>query len=82
MVIEEVLKGIIASNKQYRERFAGITSRTVSAIVRGTPDEFSDIIRAAADLEQGDYGGAQSMEDRDTDGPAGVPLAAAPPVGE
>jgi len=82
MGIEETLQGIIASNKQDRERFAGITSRTVSAIVRGTPDEFSDIIRAAADPEQGDDGGAQSMEDRDTDGPAGVPLTATSPVGE
>ena len=82
MSIEATLQGIIESNKQDRERFAGITSRTVSAIVRGTPDEFSDIIRSAANPEQGDVCGAEQMEDRDTDGTAGIPGVATSPVGE
>lgn len=73
MTIESVVQQFLNDAAQDRERFAKIASRTVSAVLRGTPDDFSDIIRDATgdpDVSAGD--GPSSVESGSTVGGVGV----------
>jgi len=58
----------ITRNQQFRTRSEKLASRTVSAIVRNAPDEFSDIIRDASIDGTSEEGGVVPLETGDAHG--------------
>lgn len=69
---------MVSENRQSRERFEGIASRTVSAITQGDTNDLSNIIRDVTG--EGKEGGAVSVEAGDSNGAAGDQLADTPPA--
>lgn len=63
---------LVSENRQSRERFEGIASRTVSAITQGNTDDLTNIIR---DITGGESS-AESLEAGDVDGAVGDSVAA------
>ena len=76
MTIEEILQKLIADGERERERFERLASRTASAIIRNTPDEFTEIVRDAAyasGFQEGHPGEVEpAVEAGDTDGGGGL----------
>lgn len=74
MDVESTLRSIISANRQSRERFEQIASRTVDAIFQGDRDELGNIIRDATSDDSGasQESGPESMEAGNVDGIDGV----------
>ena len=47
MTVEETLRKMIVDGARDRARFERLASRTASAIVRNTPDDFTEIVQSA-----------------------------------
>ena len=75
--LSDIMTRLVSENRQSRERFEGIASRTVSAITQGNTDDLTAIIR---DI-QGGESSAEPVEVRSTDGVTGDSGAAASSVG-
>lgn len=58
---------MVSDNQQSRERFGGIASRTVSAVIQGNTDDLSNIIRDVTDSGSGPKVGAEPVEAGNTD---------------
>ena len=76
MTVEETLQKLIGDGARERARFERLASRTASAIVRNTPDEFTEIVRDAtysSEFPDGRPGEIEpSLETGVTDGTDGV----------
>ena len=70
--IEKTVQSILQANKQSRERFERLASRTVDAIFRSDRDELDNIIRDAADFGSSTEGGLEPLETGDVDGDFGI----------
>ena len=75
--LKTILEKLVSDNRQSRERFEGIASRTVSAITQGNSDDLTAIIR---DITGGESG-AEPVETGVTDGTDGNQSTAASPDG-
>ena len=62
---------MVSENQQSRERFGGIASRTVSAVIQGNTDDLSSIIRDVTNSGSGPEVGAEPVETGNTDGTDG-----------
>ena len=70
--LQTILAKLVSENRQSRERFEAIASRTVFAVSKGDTNELSDIIRAVThDAETAGEGGAGSVETGKPDGTDG-----------
>jgi hypothetical protein len=69
--LETILAKLVSDNQQSRERFGGIASRTVSAVMTGNTNELNSIIRDVTDSKSSDEISSESMEAGSTDGAAG-----------
>ena len=74
--LQDIMARMVSQNRQSRERFEGIASRTVSAVIEGNTDELTNIIRDVANSEQGGEVSNQPMEAGSADGLAGNQVAA------
>ena len=72
---------MVSENQQSRERFGGIASRTVSAVIQGNTDDLSSIIRDVTDSGSGPEVGAEPVETGNTDGTDGNQGTAEPSSG-
>ena len=70
--LEAVLAKLVSENKAARERFEGVASRTVSAIMRGDSDGLNNIVRQLASDEEAGESSAEPLEDGNPDGTAGA----------
>lgn len=70
--LQDIMTRLVSENRQSRERFEGIASRTVSAITQGNTDDLTNIIR---DITGGESS-AESLEAGDVDGAVGDSVAA------
>ncbi len=75
--LQDIMTRLVSENRQSRERFEGIASRTVSAITQGNTDDLTSIIR---DITGGESS-AEPVETGDADGAVGDSVAAEPSVG-
>jgi len=78
--LQSILTRLVSDNRQSRERFGGIASRTVSAVMQGNTDELNNIIRDVATAESSGESGDKPLETGDTDGPSGDQGNAGSPV--
>lgn len=80
--LQTLLSKMVSENQKARERFARTASRTISAVAQGNADELTNIIRDAESEYFGESKevGAEQVEDRDTDGVAGVSSSEASPI--
>ena len=62
---------MVSENQQSRERFGGIASRTVSAVIQGNTDDLNNIIRDVTNSGSGPEVGADPVETGNTDGTVG-----------
>jgi hypothetical protein len=69
--LETILAKLVSDNQQSRERFGGIASRTVSAVMTGNTNELNIIIRDVTDSKSSDEISSEPMEAGSTDGAAG-----------
>jgi len=53
---------MVSENQQSRERFGGIASRTVSAVMTGDTNELNSIIRDVTDSQSSDESSGQPVE--------------------
>ena len=60
--LETILAKLVSENQQSRERFGGIASRTVSAVIQGNTDDLSSIIRDVTNSESSDEISGQPVE--------------------
>ena len=65
--LETILAKLVSDNQQSRERFGGIASRTVSAVMQGNTDELNNIIRDVATAESGGESSDKPVETGDAD---------------
>ena len=72
---------MVSENQQSRERFVGIASRTVSAVIQGNTDDLSNIIRDVTNSGSGPEVGAEPVENGNTDGTDGNQGTAEPSSG-
>ena len=72
---------MVSENQQSRERFGGIASRTVSAVIQGNTDDLSSIIRDVTNSGSGPEVGAEPVEVGNTDGTDGNQGTAEPSSG-
>lgn len=72
---------MVSENQQSRERFGGIASRTVSAVIQGNTDDLSNIIRDVTNSGSGPEVGAEPVENGNTDGTDGNQGTAEPSSG-
>ena len=72
---------MVSDNQQSRERFGGIASRTVSAVIQGNTDDLSNIIRDVTNSGSGPEVGAEPVENGNTDGTDGNQGTAEPSSG-
>lgn len=77
--LEAIVARLVRENQADRERFAGIASRTVSAILSGDSDGLNNIIRQFASSEETGEGGVEPLEAGDVDGTTGIPSDGEPP---
>ena len=69
--LQTILAKLVSENQQSRERFGGIASRTVSAVIQGNTDDLSNIIRDVTNSGSGPEVGAEPVETGNTDGTDG-----------
>ena len=79
--LETILAKLVSENQQSRERFGGIASRTVSAVIQGNTDDLSSIIRDVTNSGSGPEVGAEPVETGNTDGTDGNQGTAEPSSG-
>lgn len=72
---------MVSDNQQSRERFGGIASRTVSAVIQGNTDDLNNIIRDVTNSGSGPEVGAEPVETGNTDGTDGNQGTAEPSSG-
>ena len=72
---------MVSENQQSRERFGGIASRTVSAVIQGNTDDLSNIIRDVTDSQPRDESSSEPVEVGNTDGTDGNQGTAEPSSG-
>ena len=61
--LQKIVRGMMNSNQQERDRFARLASRTVGAITKGTFDELQGIVNdAAGEPAESDSGGTVSID--------------------
>ena len=72
---------MVSENQQSRERFGGIASRTVSAVIQGNTDDLNNIIRDVTDSGSGPEVGAEPVEVGNTDGTDGDQSTSEPSSG-
>lgn len=77
--LKAIVARLVRENQADRERFAGIASRTVSAILSGDSDGLNNIIRQFASSEEAGESGAEPVEDGNVDGATGIPSDGQPP---
>ena len=69
--LETILAKLVSENQQSRERFGGIASRTVSAVIQGNTDDLNNIIRDVTNSGSGPEVGADPVEAGSTNGTVG-----------
>lgn len=69
--LQTILAKMVSENQQSRERFGGIASRTVSAVMTGDTNELNSIIRDVTDSQSSDESSGQPVEAGGTDGVVG-----------
>jgi hypothetical protein len=69
--LQTILAKMVSENQQSRERFGGIASRTVSAVIQGNTDDLSSIIRDVTNSESSDEISGQPVEAGSTNGTVG-----------
>ena len=69
--LQTILAKLVSENQQSRERFGGIASRTVSAVMTGDKNELNSIIRDVTDSQSSDEISSEPVEAGSTDGAAG-----------
>ena len=79
--LQTILAKLVSENQQSRERFGGIASRTVSAVIQGNTDDLSSIIRDVTNSGSGPEVGAEPVENGNTDGTDGNQGTAEPSSG-
>ena len=79
--LQTILAKLVSDNQQSRERFGGIASRTVSAVIQGNTDDLSSIIRDVTNSGSGPEVGAEPVETGNTDGTDGNQGTAEPSSG-
>lgn len=79
--LQTILAKLVSENQQSRERFGGIASRTVSAVIQGNTDDLNNIIRDVTDSGSGPKVGAEPVEVGNTDGTDGNQGTAEPSSG-
>ena len=79
--LQTILAKMVSENQQSRERFGGIASRTVSAVIQGNTDDLSSIIRDVTNSGSGPEVGAEPVETGNTDGTDGNQGTAEPSSG-
>jgi len=79
--LQTILAKLVSENQQSRERFGGIASRTVSAVIQGNTDDLSNIIRDVTDSQPRDESSSESVETGSTDGAVGNQGTAEPSSG-
>lgn len=69
--LEAIVAKLVSDNKAARERFEGVASRTVSAIMSGDSDGLNNIVRQLTSSEEAGESSAEPVEAGDVDGLAG-----------
>jgi hypothetical protein len=69
--LQTILAKLVSENQQSRERFGGIASRTVSAVMTGDTNELNSIIRDVTDSQSSDEISGQPVEAGSIDGAVG-----------
>ena len=79
--LQTILAKLVSDNQQSRERFGGIASRTVSAVMTGDTNELNSIIRDVTDSQPSDEISSEPVETGSTDGADGNQGTAEPSSG-